>query len=93
MAIVHVDGKDKGKVLLYAISTCIWCKKTKQLLNELEIAYDYIDVDLIPESEKEAIRKEVLKWKDRVAYPLIVINNEFCVPTYEPEKIREVLGK
>lgn len=92
MKFTHIDGKDKGNVLLYAISTCIWCKKTKRLLQDLGIAYDYIDVDLLPEKEKEEIRKEVLKWKDRVAYPLIVINNEECIPTYEPDKIKEVLG-
>ena len=92
MKFTHIDGKDKGKVLLYAISTCIWCKKTKRLLQDLGIAYDYIDVDLLPEKEKNEIRKEVLKWKDRVAYPLIVINNEQCIPTYEPDKIKEVLG-
>ncbi|MBN2535704.1 MAG: glutaredoxin family protein [Spirochaetales bacterium] len=93
MEFTHVDGKNKGKVLLYAISTCIWCKKTKHLLTDLGIAYDYIDVDLLSEKEKSEIRKEVLKWKDRVAYPLIVINGEQCIPAYEPEKIKETLGK
>ena len=93
MKINHVNGKDKGKVLLYAISTCIWCKKTKYLLNELEVAYDYIDVDLLSEEEKEDIRKEVLKWKEKVGYPLIVINDTICIPTYDSDKIREVFGE
>ena len=90
MEFIHVEGKDKGKVVLYAISTCIWCKKTKSLLNELGIAYDYIDVDLLPENEKDEIRKEVQRWKERVAYPLIVVNDSVCIPTYEPDKIREL---
>jgi len=30
MAMTHVDGKNKGKIMLYALSTCVWCKKTKQ---------------------------------------------------------------
>ncbi|MDD5660242.1 MAG: glutaredoxin domain-containing protein [Actinomycetota bacterium] len=42
----HVDGKQNKKVMLYALSTCIWCRKTKMLLDELGIAYDYMDVDL-----------------------------------------------
>jgi glutaredoxin-like protein NrdH len=92
MEFIHVEGNDKGKVILYAISTCIWCKKTKILLQDLGIGYDYVDVDLLPEKEKKEIRKEVLKWKDRVAYPLIVINNAQCIPTYEPDKIKELLG-
>ena len=75
MKIQHVEGIDKGKVLLYAISTCIWCKKTKRLLNDLGIAYDYIDVDLVSEQEKDEIRKEVLKWKNKASYPFACSRN------------------
>ena len=92
MEFTHVNGKDKGKILLYAISTCIWCKKTKRLLNELGVAYDYIDVDLLPDEDVKIIQKEVLKWKERVGYPLIVINDEKCIPDFEPDKIEELLG-
>ena len=92
MKFIHIEGQDRGKVILYAISTCIWCKKTKRLLNELGIAYDYIDVDLVSGEDKHEIQKEVLKWKERIGYPLIVINNKDCIPTFEPDKIREVLG-
>ena len=93
MKFTHVDGKDKGKVILYAISTCIWCRKTNRLLNVLCIAYDFIDVDLLSNEEKDEIQAEVLKWKERVGYPLIVINNETCIPNFEPDEIREVLGE
>ena len=43
MDIKHVDGKDKGKVFLYALSTCGWCKKTKAFLNEQGVEYSYVD--------------------------------------------------
>ena len=32
MAVNHVAGRNKGKVMLYALSTCGWCAKTKELL-------------------------------------------------------------
>src|SRR5512139_2692142 len=43
----HVEGNDKGKITLYALSTCIWCKKTKDLLSDLGAKYDYAYVDLL----------------------------------------------
>ena len=55
----HVDGRDAGSVMLYALSTCGWCKKTKRLLGELGVAYDYIDVDLLARGDKKEIEKEV----------------------------------
>ena len=45
----HVEGTDKGRVVLYALSTCQWCRKVKDLLKELGIDFYYIDVDLAGE--------------------------------------------
>ncbi|HHL41587.1 MAG TPA: glutaredoxin [Candidatus Bathyarchaeota archaeon] len=58
-----VEGSNtKHKVFLYTISTCGWCKKTKQLLKDKEIAYEYIDLDTCSkEEQKKAI--EILKEK------------------------------
>ena len=52
MSLEHVTGKDKGKIMLYALSTCIWCKKTKEFLSSVGVAYDYIYVDLLKGEER-----------------------------------------
>ncbi len=92
MELNHVDGKNKGNIVLYAISTCIWCRKTKQLLNELGVEYSFVDVDLLEQEEKELVKKVVTKWKGTVAYPLIVIDDKECIPTFSEDKIRARLG-
>jgi glutaredoxin len=92
MDIKHVDGRNEGKILLYALSTCVWCKKTKKLLNELGVAYDYIDVDLLEEKEKEKIKQEVIHWNPKGSYPTIVIDAGKCITGFDEKKIREVLG-
>jgi glutaredoxin-like protein NrdH len=92
MEIKHIDGKNKGKIMLYALSTCVWCKKTKRLLNELAIAYDYVDVDLLNSAEREEINKKVLKYNPQGSYPTIIINEDQCVVGYDPGKIKEVIG-
>ena len=43
-----VEGADKGDVLLYALSTCHWCKKTRALLDELGVKYRYVYIDNLP---------------------------------------------
>ncbi|MBN1412061.1 MAG: glutaredoxin family protein [Spirochaetales bacterium] len=92
MNFVRVEGKNKGKVKLYAISTCIWCRKTKNLLDELNVEYEYIYVDLEPAEEKHAIEKEVLKWKSRAAYPLIVIDDKKCITSFDEDEIRKAFA-
>ena len=41
----HVKGVNKGDIKLYALSTCGWCGKTKELLNDLGVEFNYIYVD------------------------------------------------
>ncbi len=89
MKYTRIEGKNKGKVVLYAISTCVWCKKTKRLLNELGVQYDYIDVDLLTDEEKEEAKKEVLRWRERAVYPLLVIDDKQCIKFYDEEEIKE----
>jgi glutaredoxin-like protein NrdH len=91
MDVVHVKGKNKGKIFLYAISTCVWCKKTKKLLNKLGVEYSYIYVDLLEKDEKDKIVNEVKKWNPRLNYPTIVINDAKCIVGYKEDEIKEVL--
>lgn len=88
MEVKHIEGKDKGKIMLYAISTCVWCKKVKRLLNNLDVDYYFIDVDLLNEEEKEKIKEEVKKWNPACSFPTIVINDEDSVVGYDEEEIR-----
>ncbi len=92
MEIVHVDGTDKGSVLLYALSTCIWCKRTKRLLNDLGVKYRYIDVDLLKGEEKASVKDEMRKWNPDVTFPTIVIDDETVLINYQEEKIRRLFG-
>jgi glutaredoxin len=89
----HVEGKNKGNIILYALSTCGWCKKTKQLLDELGIAYDFIDVDLLEGKERETIEAEIKKWNSRVSFPTMVISNDHCIIGFDEEQIKREFGK
>jgi len=92
MDIKHIEGRKKGNVILYALSTCVWCKRTKRLLNELGIDYHFVDVDLASDEDKEKIKALVLQWNPNGSYPTIVIDDKDCIIGYDPERIKEVLG-
>lgn len=88
----HVEGKEKGKIVLYALSTCIWCRKTKMLLNELGVAYDFVDVDLLDSNEQDEVVEIITKFNPTGGFPTMVINDEDCIKGFDERKIREVLG-
>ena len=91
MNIEHVPGKNAGKLMLYALSTCIWCRKTKQLLSDLGIEYDYVFVDLLKGDEKDRAIKAIEKWNPDCSFPTLVINESKCIVGFKEPEIREAL--
>jgi len=92
MKIEHVDGEDRGKIILYALSTCGWCRKTKEFLNSLGVDYSFVFVDLLDDQEKDEIMEDVQKWNPRRSFPTLVINDEICIVGYREDEIKEALG-
>jgi glutaredoxin-like protein NrdH len=86
-----VQGKRKGDITLFALSTCGWCRKTKNLLNDLGLEYSYIDVDLLDGQAKREVVEEVARWNPSTSYPTIVINNKSIVG-FQEDKIRQAVG-
>lgn len=88
----HVPGQDQGKVLLYTLSTCIWCRKTKNLLSMLGVAYDYCDVDQLEGDVQTETEAEIMKWNPKVSFPTMVIHDQKCIVGFDETKIRGELG-
>ncbi len=93
MTIVHVPGRKSGHVMLYALSTCGWCAKTRRLLEELGIEYDYEYVDNLVGADRDRAIKEVIVWNPSCSFPTLVINDEKCIVGFREDEIREALGK
>jgi glutaredoxin len=91
MVLEHVDGKKKGKVMLYALSTCGWCARTKDLLRELGVEFSYIYVDLLEDKEQDDIMNEVEKWNPKGSFPTLVINDRKGIVGFRDDEIREAL--
>jgi glutaredoxin len=87
----HVAGINKGKIVLYALSTCVWCRKTRELLEKMGVGYDYVYVDLLDGVDREAAKKEVEKWNPSCSFPTTVINDSKCIVGFKESEIRKEL--
>jgi len=92
MSMEHVDGENKGKVVLFALSTCGWCKKTRMLLEDLGAEYDYIYVDLLQGEERQEAIQQLEKWNPQLSFPTMVLNDEEAIVGFNEDKVREILG-
>ncbi|MCX6688503.1 MAG: glutaredoxin family protein [Methanoregula sp.] len=92
MVILHVNGKDKGKVMLYALSTCQWCAKTKLLLGELGVAFDYVFVDLLEGTEQDEAMDAIERVNPMGSFPTLVIDGKRCIIGFREQEIREAFS-
>ncbi len=84
----HVEGKKLGDITLYALSTCGWCRKTKGLLNDLNIDYRYVDVDLLGDADQDEALKAIRQWNEACSFPTMVVNNNRCIIGFNEAEIR-----
>ena len=88
----QIDGEDKGEVMLFTLSTCGWCYKTKTLLKQLGVKYSYVDMDLASEEELEKAYGVIKRFTPRNAYPTVIVHQEECIVGYDPDRLEELFG-
>ena len=92
MPFSKVPGKKKDhKVIVYALSTCVWCKMTKQYLQDNEVEYEYVDVDLCEEKEKEQVRQQIIDKGGSLSYPTVIVDDNTLIAGFRKDKLKEYL--
>jgi glutaredoxin-like protein NrdH len=92
MQFSKVSGKKRQhKVILYALSTCAWCKLTKQFLKDNDIEYEYVDVDLCAEEDKQKIRQHIQSKGGPLSYPTVIVDDNMLITGFRKDKLKEAL--
>ncbi len=76
---------------LFALSTCIWCRKTEKHLEELGYPFDVVYVDQLTGAEREAALQEMARSNPNRSFPTLVIDGKKVVVGYKPDEIRSAM--
>ncbi|HTX87304.1 MAG TPA: glutaredoxin family protein [Candidatus Nanoarchaeia archaeon] len=87
-----VKGKPtKNKIMLYGLSTCMWCEKAKELLDELGISYGHLTVDLLEGKDQDEAYEVVSKYNPDQSFPVIVIDDgKRVIIGYNEEELKKL---
>ena len=92
MTTKRVEGERRDhKVFIYALSTCGWCKKTKQFLRDNGVDYEYMDVDTGTIEEKRAAIEHLKEKGAPLAFPVIIVNDDRIISGFKQDAIKEAL--
>jgi glutaredoxin-like protein NrdH len=93
MQFSKVSGKNNNhKVTIYALSTCVWCKMTKQYLKDNEVEYEFVDVDLLEDKDKDQVHETILSKGGALSYPTTIVDDKTVITGFRKDLLKEALG-
>ncbi len=92
IAFVEGTKKKRQDIFLFAISTCMWCKKGKRWLNKKGYSYSYLDIDKIPVKEKNRIKNDIEKiFGVKPRFPFLIVDKLRFDAGYNPDTWEEMI--
>ncbi len=92
MEFSKVSGKKNNhKVTVFALSTCVWCKLTKQFLSDNSVEYQYVDVDLLEEDDKRKVHETIMSKGGSLSYPTTIVDDKTVITGFRKDKLQEAL--
>jgi glutaredoxin-like protein NrdH len=93
MQFSKVSGKKNNhKVTIYALSTCVWCKMTKQYLNDNGVEYQFVDVDLLDDNDKTRVHTDIISKGGVLSYPTIIVDDKTVITGFRKDLLKEALN-
>ncbi len=88
------EGSKTGHdVVVFALSTCGFCKSCLQWLHDNNVKFKYIYYDLLDGNVKDAVKDELkTKYNERVMFPFVVVDGTQVVVGFKEDKLRELLA-
>jgi glutaredoxin len=79
-------------VLFYGLSTCGWCRRTREFLEESDVGFDFVYVDLLTGDERTQALEEIKRVNPKTNFPTVVVDGDTVLVGYDPDRLKEVLG-
>jgi ferredoxin-thioredoxin reductase catalytic subunit/glutaredoxin len=78
-------------IIVYALSTCMHCKKTLELLAQTGVHFERVYVDALKGEKRADVLARVREYNPRISFPTVVVDGGARVIVgFRPEALREL---
>jgi len=84
--------ESKSQPFLFTLSTCVHCKRAKKLLHDLNMPYNFVDVDQLSDAEMNQALEEMSEYNPAQTFPTIIGAGKVIVGDREDD-IRQMVEK
>ncbi len=78
------------KIRLYALTTCIHCRNTKEYLKQCGVEFDCVEVDRLEGAERKEVLDQIKQLNADLSFPTLVIGDQVIVG-FRKDRIEEAL--
>ena len=87
-----VEGEDgRHELVLFALSTCGWCRKARAFLEDNKMRYRYVYVDLLEGDEQKTVFEEFKTHNPRKTFPTLIVDGAEVIAGFNEDKYKESL--
>lgn len=81
-------------VILYALSTCVHCRHTREYLEKNNIEFNCTYVDKLSGQDRDAALEKIREVNPRLSFPTMIVGpGNTVVIGFNPEAIQEALAQ
>jgi glutaredoxin len=77
-------------VMLYSLTTCPWCRKTKQFFSDRGVPFSFLDVDTAALPDREKATATIRELTGSLQYPTVIVNG-LVAQGYVPDQFADML--
>jgi glutaredoxin len=77
-------------VKIFALTTCPYCRMARKYLDENDVTYDVVEVDLLDGEERAAAIAEVKEASGGTSFPVLILGEETIVG-FNKKRMKELL--
>ena len=77
-------------VKVFALSTCPYCRMTRAYLDENDVEYDVVEVDLLTGDERSEAIDEVKAISGGTSFPVVLVDEEVIIG-FNKKRMKELL--
>ena len=77
-------------VKVFALSTCPYCRMTRAYLDENDVEYDVVEVDLLAGDERSEAIDEVKAISGGTSFPVVLVDEEVIIG-FNKKRMKELL--
>ena len=81
---------NKGEIVVFALSTCAFCKKALKFLRENSITFSYVYVDEYDHDRKSEIKHNLKeKYNKDIGFPFLILNGTKIIVGYTEDEYKK----